>query len=126
MEIPYLSPSHQISSAQLRTGVFQYSRGKLPHRLGTFPSSVAITQDRKLAYVTNESTACNSVSVIVTKIHSVIATVSVAIGPAMVAFTPNGKLAYIVHVRSEGGAINLLSVIDTKTHSVSVADGEFV
>jgi YVTN family beta-propeller protein len=52
-------------------------------------------------------------SVIVTASNSVVATIPVGSGSALVAFTPNGSLAYVTHY---GG--NYVSVIDTASNTV--------
>lgn len=65
------------------------------------------------AYVTNFGS--DNVSVIDTKTHSVIASVTVGMVPQDVAFTPDGKIAYVTNSGSIPGTV---SAIDTKTHSV--------
>ncbi|WP_214484931.1 hypothetical protein [Bacillus sp. SM2101] len=55
-----------------------------------------------------------TVSVIDVKIHSVITTIQVGSDPFVIAFTPDGKLAYVTHFTSSG----TVSVIDVKAHSV--------
>src|SRR5262249_49724712 len=64
---------------------------------------------RSLIYVTNNGSngEGNTVSVIDTNTHTVVATVTVDTGPGDVAVTPNGKFAYVAN---------------SSTHTVSVID----
>ncbi|WP_214484902.1 beta-propeller fold lactonase family protein, partial [Bacillus sp. SM2101] len=77
-------------------------------------SSVSVTPDGKLAYVTNLDD--DIVSVIDVKTLKVVATILIEQGPIDVAFTPDGKLAYVINSDSEQG--NTVTVIDVKTHSI--------
>jgi YVTN family beta-propeller protein len=72
-----------------------------------FGAGAALAQTR--AYVTNNSD--NTVSIIDTATHSVIATVPVGLGPAAVAVTPNGRFAYVANQRS-------ISVISAASNTV--------
>ncbi|WP_413785447.1 YncE family protein [Cytobacillus sp. IB215316] len=64
------------------------------------PLNISISPDEKFAYITNfgfSSQPGKTVSVIDTKTHVVIATVSVEDNPSTIAFTPDSKIAYILN-----------------------------
>src|SRR5262245_31356101 len=77
--------------------------------LAGFGVGAALAQTR--AYVTNGNG--NTVSVIDTATHRVIATVPVGSGPNGVALTPNGRFAYVANQLS-----NTVSVISAATNTV--------
>jgi YVTN family beta-propeller protein len=62
--------------------------------VGSFPSGIAITQDRRRVYVVNRD---NKVSVIDTEKNQVITTVKLGFGakPEKIAITPNGERIYV-------------------------------
>ncbi|WP_214484783.1 hypothetical protein [Bacillus sp. SM2101] len=68
-----------------------------------------------LVYVANIGT--NTVSVIESKTHSVIANVPVGDQPNAVAITPDGQLVYVAN-RGDGFNPSTVSVIDAKSHLV--------
>ena len=88
--------------------------------VGVLPEGVAISPNGRTAYVANEGS--NTVSVIDTKTNTVvdldpttpeIEGIPVGMGPSGVAFTPNGRRAYVTNYFD-----NFVSVIDTKTNTV--------
>jgi YVTN family beta-propeller protein len=88
--------------------------------VGLGPLGVAVRPDGKEVYVTNFGTdnpalgdVGNTISVIKTASNKVIATITVGKFPAGVAFTPDGRRAYVTN-RGD----NTVSVIDTKTRTV--------
>jgi len=80
---------------------------------GSAPSGVAITPDRKFAYVTNSG--LNTVSVIDIETNTVVASVLVGTTPNTIAITPDGQFAYVTNRDS-----NDVSVIDTASNTVTV------
>ena len=63
---------------------------------GTTADTAAISPNGMFVYVASES---GIVSVIATASNSVVATIPVGSGSALVAFSPNGSLAYVSHPR---------------------------
>jgi len=81
------------------------------------PYAVAITPNGAFAYTANA--AANTVSVIDTATHTVIATVPVGMVPHGVAITPDGQFAYVGNEYS-----STVSVIDTASNTiVDTVDG---
>src|SRR5688572_6275626 len=76
--------------------------------LAGFGVGAALAQNR--GYVTNFNG--NSVSVIDTATHTVIATVTVGLSPVGVAVTPNGAFVYVTN-----GGDNNVSVINAATNT---------
>jgi YVTN family beta-propeller protein len=79
--------------------------------VGDEPRTVAITPDKRLAYVTNQGSA--TVSVIDLATNQKIQDIPVGGGPYGIALTPDGTRAYIAN-----SASNTVSVIDTASNSV--------
>ncbi|MGM7680973.1 YncE family protein [Cytobacillus sp. Hm23] len=78
--------------------------------VNSLPNNIAITTDGKLAYVDTLNGII--VTAIDTKTHSIIASIQADNGQNFVAFTPNGKFAYV------GNQDETVSVFDVKTHSI--------
>jgi YVTN family beta-propeller protein len=77
-----------------------------------FASAQTLAQN---AYITNGSSAANSVTVIDTETNTVTATIPVGLIPVGVAVTPNGRKVYITN---SGFNENTVSVIATATNKV--------
>ena len=70
----------------------------------------AAAQSNSSAYVTNLS---GTVSVIDTMTNTIVATISVGLGPSEIAITPDGTRAYVLDQQD-----SIISVIDTATYTV--------
>ncbi len=81
--------------------------------VGNNPFAAAVRGDGSLAYVTNQGTFANSVSVINTGTNAVIATIPVGTTPKGIALTADGTRAYVANKGD-----NTVSVIDTATNAV--------
>lgn len=91
--------------------------------VGVNPGGVAVTPNGEYVYVTNEGNTPDfettppsggSLSVISTTTNTVTATLPVGPGAVGVAFTPNGKFAYVTNAES-----STVSVINTATYNVT-------
>lgn len=80
-------------------------------KTGALPRTVAISPDKKFAYVANEGDA--NVSVVDLGSLSKVKDIQVGAGPYGVALTPDGKRAYVACAWS-----NSVSIIDTASNSV--------
>ncbi len=65
----------------------------------------------------NVNRLVDSIAVIDTKTHSIVATIQVGDGPQDVKSTPDGKLAYVVN-QGDDVISGSVTVIDVKTHSI--------
>ncbi len=83
-------------------------------KVGEHPQTVAITPDKRFAYVTNQNSA--SVSVVDLTGLTKVTDIPVGGGPFGVALTPDGKRAYVAN-----SASNSVSVIDTASNTVVAA-----
>jgi YVTN family beta-propeller protein len=79
--------------------------------VGDEPRTVAITTDKKFAYVTNQASA--TVSVIDLTTNQKTQDISVGVEPYGIALTPDGSRAYVAN-----SASNTVSVIDTASNTV--------
>jgi YVTN family beta-propeller protein len=82
-----------------------------PIRVGSSPQGIAVAPNGKQVYVANNGAPGSSISVIETGSNTITATIGVPDYPTAVAFTPDGKFAYI---SCAGGA----TVIDTRLQTV--------
>ncbi|WP_445165919.1 VCBS domain-containing protein [Mycolicibacterium sp. Dal123E01] len=89
--------------------------------LSSRPLFLAVSPDGSMIYVTNSTTGTgdaiepgNTVSVISTATNTVTATITVGDYPSDVAFSPDGKFAYVTNAYS-----GTVSVIDTATNTVT-------
>ena len=82
------------------------------------PTGVAVKPDGKHVYVTNESTPIGTVADIKAPTNKVVATIPVGDEPVGLAFTPDGKRAFVANFNS-----NNVSVIDTSTKKVVATIG---
>ncbi|HET9913318.1 MAG TPA: beta-propeller fold lactonase family protein, partial [Anaerolineales bacterium] len=80
-------------------------------KVGDEPRTVAITPDKRLAYVTNQASA--TVSVIDLTTNQKTQDIAVGVEPYGIALTPDGTRAYVAN-----SASNTVSVIDTVSNSV--------
>ena len=80
--------------------------------VGDEPRTVAITADKRFAYVTNQGSA--TVSVIDLTSNQKAQDISVGVEPYGIALTPDGTRAYVAN-----SASNTVSVIDTASNSVA-------
>ncbi|MEP7199163.1 MAG: beta-propeller fold lactonase family protein, partial [Chloroflexota bacterium] len=80
-------------------------------KVGVEPQSVAISNDNKFAYVTNQGSA--SVSVVDIAGQKEVTQIKVGVEPYGVALTPDGARAYVIN-----GASRTASVIDTASNQV--------
>ena len=79
--------------------------------VGIEPQSVAISNDNKLAYVTNQGS--NSVSVVDLSTNSEVTKIPVGVEPYGIALTPDGKRAYVVN-----GGSGSVWAFDTSTNKL--------
>jgi YVTN family beta-propeller protein len=79
--------------------------------VGDEPRTVALTTDKKFAYVTNQASA--TVSVIDLTTNQKTQDISVGVEPYGIALTPDGSRAYVAN-----SASNTVSVIDTASNTV--------
>lgn len=79
--------------------------------VGDEPRTVAITTDKKFAYVTNQASA--TVSVIDLTTNQKTQDITVGVEPYGIALTPDGSRAYVAN-----SASNTVSVIDTASNTV--------
>lgn len=85
--------------------------------VGTKPTDIALTPDRKYAYVTNS--VGSSLSLIDTSSNKVINTILLDTNPGYTIIHPNGKTAYVANINH-----NLVSIIDlTNNHLASMFPG---
>lgn len=82
-----------------------------PITVGNFPSAIGITPNGTKVYVANQDS--NTVSVIDTASHIVIATIPVGDSPCGLAITPDGTEVYVTNQVDDN-----VSVINTATNSV--------
>ena len=81
-------------------------------QVGVEPQAVAISNDNKLAFVTNQGS--NSVSILDLTSNTQVAQVKVGVEPYGIAPTPDGTRAYVVN-----GSSRSVSIIDTASRQVS-------
>ena len=96
--------------------------------VGRNPTALAATPDGRKVYVSNSKD--NTISVIDTATNTVVTTIEEGVGPAplAIAFTPNGKRAYVTSFGSQAACMSgppgdprqgtTVFVIDTKTNVV--------
>ncbi|HET9913114.1 MAG TPA: beta-propeller fold lactonase family protein, partial [Anaerolineales bacterium] len=80
-------------------------------KVGDEPRTVAITPDKRFAYVTNQGSA--TVSVIDLTTNQKTQDIAVGVEPYGIALTPDGARAYVAN-----SASNTVSVIDTASNAV--------
>lgn len=86
-------------------------------QVGATPTGAAITPDGSHLYVVNNQGA--SLTVIDTRIATVVHTVPVDVLPQYVAVSPDGATTYVSHTSSLSGANGSITVIDNRTNQVA-------
>jgi YVTN family beta-propeller protein len=83
--------------------------------VGNNPFGVAVTPDRKFAYVTNygifNAAPGHTVSVIDTATNQVKTTIPVGLSPTGVAITPNSQFAYIANNNPGSDSVSMINTI---------------
>jgi len=82
----------------------------------SLPISIALRPDGLRAYVVNEDR--NSVGVVDTATHTIIATISVGVFPVHAAVNPDGGRLYVVNTPTQSNA-DTISVVDLATNTVA-------
>lgn len=78
--------------------------------VGSDPLGIAVTPDKKFAYVANSGS--NNVSVIATSTNTVIDTISTGGSPTAIAITPSGRFVYVTN--TSGNSVTVIRTFDNK------------